>query len=342
MENQTPDFNAYNLQNLMDDQQFVNWVLQPDEQLDLYWQTVLGNYPHIALPAQQARQIILSLKFTPVLMDPGEQETLWRNIADQTIREAKPAFIIPLWLRTAVAAVLAGLLISIGLYLYQNRQTSVTTTYGQTKAIILPDGSAVTLNANSLLRYASNWKKDKPREVWVDGEAFFKVNHLHRTGEIRPGERFVVHAGRANVEVLGTTFNINDRRDEVKVTLITGKVSFSLATYGRAAIIMRPGELVQYESNQGTITKHTTDTTARTDWRNGILHFNHTEAGEVFRYIEDGYGYKTIFKKPDIAGKRITGVFSNKNLDALLKAVATSLDITIQKDVVTHQLTVNY
>lgn len=342
MENKAPDFNTYNLQNLLDDQQFVNWILQPDQQLDLYWQGVISKYPHLSLPVQQARQIILSLQFKSVLMDPVEQAMLWQNIANQTTKRKTSAHLIPMWLRNTAAAVLSGLLISVAFYFYQHRQTSIATNYGQTKAIRLPDASEITLNANSHLWYASNWMKDKPREVWIDGEAFFKVSHLHKTGKVYPGERFIVHAGKANVEVLGTTFNVNDRRDEVKVMLVTGKVSFSLSAHKKAAIIMHHGELVQYVNNKDTIIRKNTNTTTHTDWRNGILHFDHTEAGEVFLYIEDIYGYKAIFKKPDISGKKLTGAFSNKSLDALIKAIATSLNVTIQKDAATQQLTVNY
>jgi ferric-dicitrate binding protein FerR (iron transport regulator) len=71
----------------------------------------------------------------------------------------------------------------------------------------LPDNSTVILNANSSLRYQENWEAELLREVWVDGEAFFSVVHTHNH------QRFRVNVtDDLKVEVLGTEFNVKDRR----------------------------------------------------------------------------------------------------------------------------------
>lgn len=105
---------------------------------------------------------------------------------------------------------------------------------------------------------------------------------------------------------------------------------------------MQPGEEVRYVSKLDTIIKKSTNGISRADWRNGILHFNNTSIAEIFQYIDDVYGYKAILKKPDIAQKKISGFFSNNSLDGLIKALSTSLNLSIQKDTASHQLIVNY
>src|SRR5690606_15777064 len=105
--------------------------------------------------------------------------------------------------------------------LFKNQSSSwlqCTTGYGETRKINLPDGSLVVLNANSELKYESNWQQAPMREVWLQGEAFFEV--VKTTEE----KQFIVHTGSLDVEVLGTQFNVHNRHQKVQVVLSSGKV----------------------------------------------------------------------------------------------------------------------
>jgi transmembrane sensor len=339
MKNQIPDFSSYTLQDLLDNPYFLSWILNPVIESDNYWEKVLLTYPALNIPAKEAREIILSLKYETSFMETAEIETLWQNIEEHLL-ESNPIRIIPLWLRRIAAILITGTLISICFYTYQHRYISVSTLYGQTQKVVLPDGSEVMLNANTKLYYAANWNSDQPRQVWINGEGFFKVNHLHKTGRINPGERFIVHAQNTSIEVLGTTFDVNDRRKDVAVALITGKISFDFLGRRGIPTIMRPGDLILYNRGQDTITRKRIDA-LHAEWKNGILHFDQTSASDIFLYIEDIYGYKAIFKRPETKEKKLTGTFSNSNMDALLKAIATSLNLNIQKDSDAHQLIIN-
>ena len=340
MEPQNSDFGSYTLNDLISNAQFARWVLAPDEPLNAYWQSLQNQYPGLILLIPHARTLVLSLRFQTDVLEDREKDMLWQQIADQTILKKSSGLVIPLWLRSIAAALLVAVLLSVAFYFYSTRQTELSTPYGKVARFTLPDGSAVTLNGNSHLRYAANWNKDRPREVWVMGEAFFRVSHLHQTGLIKPQERFIVHARKADVEVLGTTFNVTDRRDEVTVALITGKVSFSIKK--NAKVIMQPGDLVQYRTGQDTVIKKRANAAEFADWRTGVLHFNQTPLSELLRYIEDVYGYKANVSKPEIAALKLTGTFSNPNLDALLLAVSKTLGISIEKNSSAHQLIVNY
>ena len=52
---------------------------------------------------------------------------------------------------------------------------SLKVPYGKRFDIYLSDGTKVYLNSGSSLRYPVKFLKDKPREVFLDGEAFFDV-----------------------------------------------------------------------------------------------------------------------------------------------------------------------
>jgi len=133
MENQNADFGTYQLQDLLDNKFFVNWVLQPSEQLDIYWQKNIAAHPNLSAHVIPARQVVSSLQFDPELMSQVEKDALWQNIDTLITVKGKKAYLIPMWLRTAAAAVLTGILITIAFYAYQNRNISESTEYGQIK-----------------------------------------------------------------------------------------------------------------------------------------------------------------------------------------------------------------
>src|SRR5687768_9468757 len=101
-----------------------------------------------------------------------------------------------------IAAVFIGLLIMavIGYESFVNKTVVYSTGYGETHNIILPDGSTVILNGNSTFRYENELTTD-PREVYLDGEAFFSVTPT------KSKQKFIVNiSDKMNVEVLGTKF----------------------------------------------------------------------------------------------------------------------------------------
>ena len=128
----------------------------------------------------------------------------------------------PVWRRWAAAAAVVGALLGGSGWLLTHRAPAtqtLATAYGQTRTVQLADGTSVTLNGHSTLRYPAAWTPGKPREVWLDGEGYFAVQHQ------ADNQRFVVHTTAGfNVEVLGTKFTVSRRQDRGRVVLLSGKV----------------------------------------------------------------------------------------------------------------------
>src|SRR5690606_4798335 len=109
---------------------------------------------------------------------------------------------------------------------------------GERVAVRLPDGSAVTLNSGSTLRYARRFEAwpfvpAPTRTVRLDGEAFFEVAHT--------GRPFVVETFDARVEVLGTAFGVRAHPSDgaTRVTLASGRVRVRV---GEATVVLdEPG-----------------------------------------------------------------------------------------------------
>jgi transmembrane sensor len=91
---------------------------------------------------------------------------------------------------------------------------------GEIKKIVLPDGTAVYMNASTIVRIPHNFKGAAKRNVMLDhGEAFFEV----KRDTLRP---FSIVTGLYTTTVLGTSFNINayPERRGYQVAVRTGKV----------------------------------------------------------------------------------------------------------------------
>lgn len=341
MENPNADFGSYTLEDFIAIPEFILWVTTPDDELNIFWLQVQNEYPSAQSVIADAKRIVLSMQFRKDEMEPEEQQILWSAIEQHTRLHKKTALQIPLWLRAIAAIFLFGL-IGVTLLLYnQMKQVVISTAFGQLKTLTLPDGSIVTLNANSKIHYPAKWAASQAREVWINGEAFFKVNHLHQSGPVKESDRFIVHAEKVNVEVLGTTFNVNSRRGKIQVALITGRVGVEIKGSESTQVRLLPGELAEYPGHQQPIKKRAVIADDYILWKDGKMHFNNLPMTEVFHLIEDNYGYKAILKDPSIGKRRLSGSFSLSNEDKFFRALSLSMRISIQKNESTHQLIVN-
>ena len=127
-----------------------------------------------------------------------------------------------------IAAIfVAGFLISWLLHDQINHNTQaeqkaqyqkVEVPYGSKTHIELPDGTKVTLNSGSVLKYPLQFG-DTARNVYLRGEAYFDVAH----NKAKP---FYVNTSDIHIKVLGTSFNVKSYPEEntIETTLITGRI----------------------------------------------------------------------------------------------------------------------
>ena len=145
--------------------------------------------------------------------------------------------------------------------------TEVHVKNGEHKRIILPDGTSVTLNAGSYLRYPREFITDV-RRIEMNGEAFFEVTR----DEEKP---FLIHTKDADVKVLGTSFNVKafDMDEQLTVSVQTGKVQVDLP---EAMMRLLPDEQFVMDKTKGEFQKRNEDARLSTVWIKGGLYFNRT------------------------------------------------------------------
>jgi len=160
--------------------------------------------------------------------------------------------------------------------------------------ITLADGSRVWLNAGSQITYPVAFTGNE-RKVEMKGEAYFEVAPLRLLSGLK--KPFIVTtSGGAQVEVLGTHFNVNAYDDDKKaqVTLLEGSVKVASMANGQWSIL-KPGEQAIAIANSPFTIDHSPDLEQVMAWKNGSFVFNETDIQTVMKQIERWYDVQVEF-----------------------------------------------
>jgi ferric-dicitrate binding protein FerR (iron transport regulator) len=189
---------------------------------------------------------------------------------------------------------------------------TITTPRGRQYQVTLPDGTKVWLNAASRITFPTAFG-GTGRKVEISGEAYFEVAR-------DAGRPFKVSAGGADIEVLGTSFNINAYDDEraIKATLLDGSVKVSGA---RSEVLLKPGQ--QAVINEQLQVNGDINIEQVLAWKNGLFYFNSTGIATVMQQLSRWYDIDVRYegKVPDIkvSGKMDKGLNLNEILEFLTK-----------------------
>ncbi|MEJ1237963.1 FecR domain-containing protein [Chryseolinea sp. T2] len=328
----TTDYSKYQVEDFVADPYFIKWVKSPEPQHIAFWTAFLSRHPACTARVDEARQIVLQLDFSEDELPEGKVVELWDRInqaagkADLPMAESKFSFRI--YYRIAAALLLLALTF-VGYYRYIHTIT-IRTTFGESRALFLPDSTKVTLNSNSELRYRAGDFLRHRRTVALKGEGFFAVTHQSDESN------FVVHTEELDVEVLGTKFNVNSRRGKTQVVLQEGKVKLDM---NGAPVVMKPGELVEFSGTHEAAIKRNVDTDNYSAWRNNRLVFSRKSLKEIAQLLEDNYGYKVVLDDAALNQRNFTGTCSSENVEELFEklSIVFDLDVSRSGNVVTIQ-----
>lgn len=172
---------------------------------------------------------------------------------------------------------------------------TIETPKGGQYEVILPDGTSVLLNSASQLIFPTSFKDAGERRVRLKGEAFFKVAKMASKNGGKRGAGsipFIVETERAEIEVLGTHFNINSYADEPvsKTTLIEGSVSVHAFGHIR---ILNPG--YQAITGNGNLTVEEANIDESIAWKNGYFVFDSESIESIMRRVSRWYDIEVVY-----------------------------------------------
>lgn len=193
----------------------------------------------------------------------------------------------------------ASILFLLGsLWLYDNYQMNklshiyqcISVPAGNRTNITLPDGTNVWLNAGTTLRYPSVFSRDN-REIILDGEAFFEV--------VKDKKPFVVKTNKYNIEVLGTTFNVEaySHKSEFETTLYTGKVKLYNSKSSHSVILL-PGQTACL--SQGRLKVFNTTDNNKYRWKDGLIYIESKSFNEIMNLFEKFYEIQIVINNKHV------------------------------------------
>ena len=211
---------------------------------------------------------------------------------------------------------------------YENVRTAM-----ETKELELWDGSFVTLNTNSLLKYPKKFDKES-RELSLRGEAFFDVI----PDKTRP---FIVNAGDIEVKVLGTSFNVNayEKNKAIEVLVSTGRVAISSVKYQDKRIVLDPGNMGTFLKSEGSFIMEKEADKNYLSWKTLKIEFSNENLEEVIKILEKVYHTNIILKDPGLEDYRITVSFDNQSLEAVINVLEATLDLEFSRKDDTIEIT---
>lgn len=310
---------------------FCRWVLAPTPEAEVFWRDWLSENQFKKKDVEIARQLVLLASADDGVVPTSETvDRIWQRIDAgkqvckfHFLRESK------FWMK--VAAAVSLLVIVFAGYFHKRIQShTYRTAFGESRRLLLPDKSLVTLNANSTLRISDVWGKPTEREVWLEGEAFFSVSKIRRNNQ---SVKFVVHTPDLNVEVKGTEFNVNTRKNKTRVVLSEGLVHLYLCGIGeKNEIRMKPGDLVDFSTNNKKLSrKHLADASPVYSWKNNIWTLDATSLEEISALIQETYGLTVSIDNDSLKRKKVTGIIPTDNVEDLLNALESILPISIAR-----------
>jgi ferric-dicitrate binding protein FerR (iron transport regulator) len=305
------------------------------KQTDL--EAVLGGAPETEREKLQAFWDLAGTIPEAIIADPDASARVQRKLEALTQETSGPAWAAPplarppfrqmvpitrrqhpAWMAVAATIALAALAI-----LWWAQPITQQAPLGEQLALTLPDGSNVTLNSGATLRYSR--KFGDSRDVDLDGEAFFDVvPHDHP---------FIVKTFNAQVQVLGTQFNIKCWSKSLApittVTLESGRVALSALADPDAQVELEPGQTRSISAQTPVVSPiDTARIHFATAWRSGDLIFKDEILGTILEEVERRFAINVQLQNQRLQTKRVNiSLRSPADAESVLENVCNPLGL---------------
>jgi transmembrane sensor len=230
------------------------------------------------------------------------------------------------WLRIAAAIVIvAGSLTTWRLVSRERAPNAdtfaneINTPNGTRQTVTLGDGSRVTLNAGSRLRWDADFGT-RTRDVYLDGEAYFTVSH----DSTKP---FRVHARGTVAHDLGTRFTVRAYPElaHVEVMVAEGSVSLRHDRDAADSAVLSAGQLGRLGASGSPTVESNVSVDRWTAWTSGALVLEGLTLADALPQLERWYDVTIRVADSPLASRRVQARFHDETLAQVLDALSLAL-----------------
>lgn len=281
-----------------------------------------------------------------------DTDASWQRLAARRVaRQRRPTLSpdiwsrsqFPVWRRRSLRVAAAFVLVTGGaaVWMFTQRQRPPAsgtseqaqvrerrTGRGERTTIRLADGSRVILAAASRLQYAEPFGQNGRRDIHLEGEALFEVEHDAQ----RP---FLVYTSRGVTEDLGTTFSVQEYPGDtaVRVVVADGRVELRGAqpVAGRHAAVLTAGQLASLGSGGDAVVRSGVNVARLLSWTEGRLVFEDAPVSEVLTQLSRWYDLDFVLADPAIGARTLTATFAGEAIRPTLQLLASTLNLRYEQ-----------
>lgn len=225
----------------------------------------------------------------------------------------------PRILYAAAAAVSLLILATVAVLVSRDSLTQLANNGTESAEYTLPDGSRLVLQSGSQLAYDAEAYLTDGRNVTLDGQAYFEVEH-------DASLPFTVRHGQSQLRVMGTAFNVRAHRTEMEVEVSEGSVVLfrddeEIVLGTKECGIAREGQPLK-QTEAPNLNHHA--------WRTGTLQFDRTPIREVLGYFRDNWHFDVRWGDGTPCHYTVSGRFSGADAGAVLADIAKLGGLRVQ------------
>ncbi len=285
-------YKNYSIEDFVQDKDFRDWVLSPNEILNSFWINFQKDYPEKYESIHLAVKIVAAIVYEEEQIGQEQYQGSLNYLKNYLTEKSKQKNIISSilygWSKVAAILIIPILMTCIYLFLdknYFNQTSGQLIQYivpeGQKSNLILADGTKVWLNSGTTLTVSGNNLKNE-RKVQLSGEAYFDVTKNKKVP-------FLVETKDYTVKVYGTSFNVRayDYLKSSETTLKEG--SISIITDSKKEIKMVPRQRFLLNSEK-TYSLSEVDPNLYTSWKDNVLKIDDERLQDLVVRMEHWYG----------------------------------------------------
>ncbi|NKI25456.1 DUF4974 domain-containing protein [Arenibacter sp. 6A1] len=190
--------------------------------------------------------------------------------------------------------------------------------FGKKFELLLSDGTKVTLNAGSSLKYPVQFLSGHTRKVFLKGEAFFDVAKDAK-------HPFIVNANDLNIQVLGTEFNLSyfPEDEEISTVLVEGSVELYKdgADKNKNTVTqLQPGQKASWNPLKNSMQVKAVDVSLYTSWMHGELICKAMPFSKLRTKLERHFNIRIENNNEALDKQIYTATFKGESLEDILEA----------------------
>jgi transmembrane sensor len=337
--------NNEDIEQLLSNPKFRQWVVNPTVSLDRYWAEWRLLYPEREEVFWLAKEAILILAEDSLPISEEWEAINIQRILNETKEREEPTSRRLYWLSVAASVLILSAffgytwLQSKGesgqndiqeAFLSRGQAAWITFTNSQKSpgAVTLPDGSTAIVFPSSSIRYPEKFS-DTTRNVILSGEAFFEVTK-------DAAHPFIVSTTHLSTRVLGTSFRVRDVVDETPLVRVkTGKVEVTLTEKkngsGSETLILSAHQEMSFKENQADrlpdIVDFDSESLEALPIETNNYNFKRTPLSQVFQTLRETYGVEIHYDKEKLVDCSLTATLGDQPMQEKLRMISLGLNL---------------